>query len=192
MRGNIKSFEKPFSHAEVVALAERTLKRFGGDRNKAGRYARSMENRYESSKWAQVVEVLATSSSHATKKKMTRAERLSVIRDARQAARDGNHQLARVLFAMVDISYDAAPAASAPILHAMKKKALDRPIPSLGHLAWLDDRTKEAYVHGGEVYLAPTSYPLDTEGRRQGARWESSLSHWKRYYDALWKDRVAQ
>ena len=68
MRGNIKSFEKPFTHAEVVALADRTLKRFGGDRSKAGRYARSMENRYESSKWAQVVEVLATSRQHATKK----------------------------------------------------------------------------------------------------------------------------
>ena len=69
MRGNIKSFEKPFTHAEVVALAERTLKRFGGDRNKAGRYARSMESRYESSKWAQVVEVLATSRQHhATRK----------------------------------------------------------------------------------------------------------------------------
>ena len=69
MRGNIKSFEKPFTHAEVVALAERTLKRFGGDKNKAGRYARSMENRYESSKWALVVEVLATSRTHhATKK----------------------------------------------------------------------------------------------------------------------------
>jgi hypothetical protein len=70
MRGNIKSFEKSFTHADVVALAERTLKRFGGDRNKAGRYARSMENRYESSKWAQVVEVLATSGRHhATRKK---------------------------------------------------------------------------------------------------------------------------
>ena len=69
MRDNIKSFEKPFTHAEVVALAERTLKRFGGDRNKAGRYARSMEDRYESAKWAQVVEVLATSRQHhATKK----------------------------------------------------------------------------------------------------------------------------
>lgn len=67
MRGNIKSFEKPFTHAEVVALAERTLKRFGGDVSKAGRYARSMEDRYESSKWAQVVEVLSTS--HATIKK---------------------------------------------------------------------------------------------------------------------------
>lgn len=66
MRGNIKSFEKTFTHAEVVALAERTLKRFGGDRRKAGRYARSMESRYESSKWAQVVEVLATSRQHAT------------------------------------------------------------------------------------------------------------------------------
>lgn len=69
MHGNIKSFEKPFTHAEVVALAERTLKRFGGDRNMAGRYARSMEDRYESAKWAQVVEVLATSGrQHATKK----------------------------------------------------------------------------------------------------------------------------
>lgn len=68
MRGNIKSFEKSFTHAEVVALAERTLKRFKGDRNAAGRYARSMESRYESSKWAQVVEVLATSRNHATMK----------------------------------------------------------------------------------------------------------------------------
>lgn len=75
MRGHIKSFEKPFSHSEVVALAERTLKRFGGDRNKAGRYARSMENRYESSKWAQVVEVLATSRHHATKKSAKQLER---------------------------------------------------------------------------------------------------------------------
>jgi hypothetical protein len=64
VRGNIKSFEKSFTHAEVVALAERTLKRFKGDKNAAGRYARSMESRYESSKWAQVVEVLATSRSH--------------------------------------------------------------------------------------------------------------------------------
>lgn len=74
--GNIKSFEKPFTHAEVVALAERTLKRFGGDINKAGRYARSMEDRYESAKWAQVVEVLATSGSHhATKKSPSELER---------------------------------------------------------------------------------------------------------------------
>jgi hypothetical protein len=67
VRGNIKSFEKPFTHAEVIALADRTLERFGGDRNKAGRYARSMEDRYESAKWAQVVEVLVTSGRrHAT------------------------------------------------------------------------------------------------------------------------------
>ena len=79
MRGNIKSFEKPFTHAEVVALAERTLKRFGGDRNKAGRYARSMENRYESSKWAQVVEVLATSRHHATKKSPSQSQRWLVM-----------------------------------------------------------------------------------------------------------------
>ena len=189
MRGNIKSFEKPFTHAEVVALAERTLKRFGGDRNKAGRYARSMENRYESSKWAQVVEVIATSRSHATKKKMTQAERRSIIQAARQASADGDHQLAATLFALVGISYaDSAPVGPS-ILHATKKD-LERSIPSVGHLAWLDGRTKEAYVHGDEVYIAPTSYPLDTEGRRQGARWESSLSHWKRYYDTLWKARV--
>lgn len=82
MRGNIKSFEKPFTHAEVVALADRTLKRFGGDRSRAGRYARSMEDRYESSKWAQVVEVLATSRTsgnagphHATKKTPAQLER---------------------------------------------------------------------------------------------------------------------
>ena len=75
MRGNIKSFEKPFTHAEVVALADQTLKRFGGDRNKAGRYARSMENRYESSKWAQVVEVLATGRQHATKKSAAELDR---------------------------------------------------------------------------------------------------------------------
>jgi hypothetical protein len=69
LSGNIKSFEKPFTHSEVVALAERTLKRFGGDRNKAGRYARGMEDRYESAKWAQVVEVLATSrQDHAVRK----------------------------------------------------------------------------------------------------------------------------
>lgn len=69
MGGNIKSFEKPFKHAEVVALAKRTLKRFGGDRNAAGRYARAMEDRYESAKWAQVVEVIATSGRyHATMK----------------------------------------------------------------------------------------------------------------------------
>lgn len=69
MRSNIKSFEKPFTHAEVVSLAERTLKRFGGDRNAAGRYARSMEDRYESTKWAQVVEVIATGAQpHATRK----------------------------------------------------------------------------------------------------------------------------
>jgi len=69
VRGNIKSHEKAFTHAEVVALAERTLKRFGGDRNVAGRYARSMEDRHESAKWAQVVEVIATgSSAHSVKK----------------------------------------------------------------------------------------------------------------------------
>jgi hypothetical protein len=74
--GNIKSFEKSFTHAEVVALAARTLKRFGGDRNKAGRYARSMENRYESAKWAQVVEVIATGGRHhATKKSSARLQR---------------------------------------------------------------------------------------------------------------------
>lgn len=74
MRGNIKSFEKSFTHAEVVALAERTLKRFGGDKNKAGRYARSMESRYESSKWAQVVEVIATSGRHHATKKASPAQ----------------------------------------------------------------------------------------------------------------------
>ena len=191
MRGNIGSFEKPFSHAEVVALAERTLKRFGGDRNKAGRYARSMENRYESSKWAQVVEVIVTGGRqhHATKKK-TKAERLSVIKAARQASHDGDHQLAAVLFGMVGIAHaDGPPTDSPPILHATKKN-LERSIPSVGHLAWLDGRTKEAYVHDGEVYIASTSYPLDTEGRRQGARWESSRAHWKRYYDVLWKTRA--
>lgn len=86
MRGNIKSFEKPFTHAEVVALAERTLKRFGGDRNKAGRYARSMENRYESSKWAQVVEVLATSRTHhATKKPSTQKSPAQLQREIDEA-----------------------------------------------------------------------------------------------------------
>jgi hypothetical protein len=191
VRGNIKSFEKPFTHAEVVALAERTLKRFGGDRNKAGRYARSMENRYESSKWQQVVEVIATSGrQHHATKKMTKAERLSIIKAARQASHEGERQLAAVLFAMIGISYaDGQPTDDSPVLHATKKK-LEWSIPSVGHLAWLDGRTKEAYVHGGEVYIAPTSYPLDTEGRRQGARWESSLPHWKRYYDTLWRARV--
>jgi len=76
VRGNIKSFEKPFTHAEVVTLAERTLKRFGNDRNKAGRYARSMEDRYESAKWAQVVEVIATGGRHhATKKSPAQLQR---------------------------------------------------------------------------------------------------------------------
>lgn len=74
MRGNIKSFEKSFTHSEVVALAERTLKRFGGDKNKAGRYARSMESRYESSKWALVVEVLATSGRHHATTKASPAQ----------------------------------------------------------------------------------------------------------------------
>lgn len=60
MRGNFKTPERPFTHAEVVALAQRTLQRFGNDRVKAGRYARSMEDRHESAKWAQVVEVIAT------------------------------------------------------------------------------------------------------------------------------------
>lgn len=74
MRGNIKSFEKPFTHAEVVALAARTLKRFGGDRNAAGRYARAMEDRYESAKWARVVEVIATSAQHHATRKTPRAQ----------------------------------------------------------------------------------------------------------------------
>ena len=60
MRGNINSFEKSYTHAEVVALAKRTLKRFRGNKNAAGRYARAMEDRYESRKWRDVVEVLAT------------------------------------------------------------------------------------------------------------------------------------
>ena len=80
MRGNIKSFEKPFTRAEVVALAERTLKRFGDDRSKAGRYARSMEDRHESAKWAQVVEVIATSGQHhATEKSSSQSQRWLVI-----------------------------------------------------------------------------------------------------------------
>ena len=92
MRGNIKSFEKSFTHAEVVALAERTLKRFGGDRNKAGRYARSMENRYESSKWAQVVEVLATSGRHhATKKKSSPTQLDREVTEASNLSSRGRH-----------------------------------------------------------------------------------------------------
>jgi hypothetical protein len=94
VRGNIKSFEKSFTHAEVVALAERTLKRFGGfggDRNKAGRYARSMENRYESSKWAQVVEVLATSGRHHATKKSSPTQLDREVAEASNLSSRGRH-----------------------------------------------------------------------------------------------------
>ena len=93
MRGNIKSFEKPFTHAEVVALAARTLKRFGDDRNKAGRYARSMENRYESAKWAQVVEVIATSGRHHSTMKTAPAQ---LDREIAEALATPKHEAASV------------------------------------------------------------------------------------------------
>jgi hypothetical protein len=62
--------------------------------------------------------------------------------------------------------------------------------PSKGHLAWIDDYSSEAYVQNNEVFVAPSSRPLDAHGHRQGARWESSRSHWSRYYDAVWRSRV--
>lgn len=62
---------------------------------------------------------------------------------------------------------------------------------SAGHIAWLDDGTREAYEQGGEVYIAPSDRPLDIHGYRQGGRWESSTAHWKRYFDALFKPRVS-
>jgi hypothetical protein len=71
------------------------------------------------------------------------------------------------------------------------RRADERRVPSIGHLAWLDDGSKEAYEQGGEVYLAPTSYPINMGGHRQGARWECSIGHWHRHYDELWKPRVS-
>jgi hypothetical protein len=58
--GNYASFEKPYTHAEVINIARRLLQRYRGDKARAGRYARNMEDRYESRKWHDVVEVLAT------------------------------------------------------------------------------------------------------------------------------------
>lgn len=60
MKGNIKSFEKSYTHAEVLEAARRLLRRYRGNKAAAGRYARSMEDRYESRKWRDIVEVLAT------------------------------------------------------------------------------------------------------------------------------------
>jgi hypothetical protein len=58
--GNYKSLEKTYTHAEVIEIAQRLLRRYHGDKKRAGRYARGMEDRYESRKWRDVVEVLAT------------------------------------------------------------------------------------------------------------------------------------
>jgi hypothetical protein len=57
---NYASLEKPYTHAEVIEIARRLLKRYSGDKARAGRYARNMEDRYESRKWHDVVEILAT------------------------------------------------------------------------------------------------------------------------------------
>lgn len=62
--------------------------------------------------------------------------------------------------------------------------------PSRGHLAWLDDYRCEAFTQNGEVFIAPNDRPLDAHGYRQGGRWESSRSHWSRYYAAIWQARV--
>lgn len=56
--GNFRSRERPYSYQDVVSAARRTLGRYHGDLNRAGRYARSMEDRYESSKWGAVVEYI--------------------------------------------------------------------------------------------------------------------------------------
>lgn len=57
---NYMSLEKLYTHAEVVEIAHRLLRRYHGDKMRAGRYARNMEDRYESRKWHDVVEILAT------------------------------------------------------------------------------------------------------------------------------------
>ena len=57
--GNYKSFEKPFTDRDVLEQARRVLARYRGDKNAAGRYARAMEDRYESAKWQRVVELLS-------------------------------------------------------------------------------------------------------------------------------------
>lgn len=61
---------------------------------------------------------------------------------------------------------------------------------SRGHLALLDHGTQEAFEECGEVFLAPTDRPLDIQGRRQGARWVCSRSHWDRHFDTLFAARI--
>lgn len=61
---------------------------------------------------------------------------------------------------------------------------------SKGHVAWLDDGTREAFEQSGEVFIAPSDRPLDIHGFRQGARWECSRAHWNRYFNQIFADRI--
>ena len=151
MRGNIKSFEKPFTHAEVVALAERTLKRFDGDRNKAGRYARSMEDRYESAKWAQVVEVIVTGGrQHATVKKT-----------AAQLDREIAEALARpAALAAPAPAYDDTPFTESPAQKAKWLRGAKRRFPE-GSIVRIVQSDEPAYV---DVYGTVSGYDLGPSG----------------------------
>lgn len=53
--GNFKTPERSFTQDDVERLARRALQRAHGDPDKAGRYAASMADRYESTKWEQVM-----------------------------------------------------------------------------------------------------------------------------------------
>lgn len=66
------------------------------------------------------------------------------------------------------------------------------PPKSEGHIAWLDNGTREAYMRDGEVYIAWADRPLDTRGYRLSGRWECSKPHWDHYYNAIFKSRVTR
>lgn len=47
---------------------------------------------------------------------------------------------------------------------------------SIGHLAFIGPF--EYFIHHGEIYRAPKANPLDTNGIRQGARFECFPAQW--------------
>lgn len=42
-----------------------------------------------------------------------------------------------------------------------------------------------AFDIAGEVYITPAAPEMDTCGMPMGARWESSRSHWDRYFETV-------
>lgn len=164
MRGNIKSFEKAFTPAEVVALAERTLKRFKGDRNAAGRYARSMEDRYESAKWAQVVEVIATGTQAQAVKKTPPAQLEREIAEA--------------------LTYPASTRGSDPFEDAKAERDLiQKEVDAAGAVL-------RTFPKGGPLGLTPDAVRATPEFRAANARFQKAFAR-LRAFNTIYVKRFA-